>query len=164
MCLLASLLAGVLTCLPAAARAQLCANPCQDADLVTIEYTFNDNSTAPMASLDRRSYEHVVRQLLWLGSRPAVILLNHYSWWVGKAGETVGLFYKEPEAQLTVFSHVSAAVLPGLAFLALVTLGEGPPACISICSNPQDTLHASQAYAYNAASGSCQTCLLLPVL
>ena len=88
----------------------------QDADMVTIEYTINENSTAPMTSLERRSYEHVVRQLLRLGSRPAGLLLHHYSWWGGH--QPRGLFHKNPEADLTLFSHVGAGALSGNVVLA----------------------------------------------
>jgi hypothetical protein len=99
--------------------------------MVTIEYTINENSTAPMTSLERRSYEHVVRQLLRLGSRPAVLLLHHYSWWGGH--QPRGLFHKNPEADLTLFSHVSSGPLSGnavLAFGARLNCAETePPAC-----------------------------------
>ena len=75
---------------------------------MTIEYTFNDNQTAPFTSVERRAYEHVIRQLLLM--QPAVVLLHHYSWWA--QGQPPGQFYMGAEAQLTMFSHVSVAVLP----------------------------------------------------
>ncbi|KAI7846340.1 hypothetical protein COHA_000177 [Chlorella ohadii] len=88
------------------------AAPCVDAlvgssaDLVVLEYTANDNEFVGLNSLERRAYEHLLRRLLSLDSRPAVVLLHAYQWWrAAGGGMTSGFFYKEPEQQLTTLSH-----------------------------------------------------------
>jgi hypothetical protein len=84
-------------CLPALAPACLPA--------VVIEFSLNDNSTALYNSFERRSYELLLRQLLSLPGRPAVLLLHHYPWWrSGGDGLESGLYWKEPEGMLTMFS------------------------------------------------------------
>ena len=69
----------------------------------------NEKSKAPYTSPERRSYEQLIRRLLKLPGRPAVMLLHHYGYWEA-AGDGLdrGLFYREPEGQLTAFAHVSA--------------------------------------------------------
>lgn len=48
----------------------------QAADLVVVDYTINDISTAELNSFERLGYEHLVRRLLQLEGRPAVMLLH----------------------------------------------------------------------------------------
>lgn len=73
----------------------------------TLARAANDNEYASLNSLDRRAYEHLLRRLLALDSRPAVLLLHTYQWWrAAGSAVTKGLFYKEPEQQLTTLSHV----------------------------------------------------------
>jgi hypothetical protein len=72
---------------------------------VVIEFSLNDNSTALYNSFERRSYELLLRQLLSLPGRPTVLLLHHYPWWrSGGGGLESGLYWKEPEGMLTMFS------------------------------------------------------------
>ncbi|PSC73416.1 hypothetical protein C2E20_3417 [Micractinium conductrix] len=60
----------------------------------------------PFNSPSRRAFEQLIRRLLALPGRPAVMLLHHYAWWMSKGdGLWGGLFYKEPEAQHTTFAH-----------------------------------------------------------
>ena len=67
----------------------------------------NDNELVSFNSLERRAYEHLLRRVLSQDSRPAVVMLHAYQWWrAAGSGMTSGLFYKEPEQQLTVLSHV----------------------------------------------------------
>ena len=82
------------------------ANGVQAADLVIVELTVND-PPASFTSTTRHSYEQLLRTLLQLESRPAVILLHHYKWWESFGdGLPRGLFYPPAEAQLTTYSHV----------------------------------------------------------
>lgn len=56
----------------------------------------------------RRSYEQVLRRLLRLPSKPAVLLLQTYAWWFSHGdGIPEGLYYKEPEIEMTVLGQVS---------------------------------------------------------
>ena len=78
----------------------------QAADLIIIELTVNDPAAA-FTSPTRHSYEQLLRTLLQLEGRPAVILLHHYKWWESFGdGLPRGLFYPPAEAQLTTYSHV----------------------------------------------------------
>ena len=48
----------------------------------------------------------VIRRLLAYPSRPAVMLLHHYAWWESPGdGLHAGLFYRQPEQDLTMLSH-----------------------------------------------------------
>ena len=61
-------------------------------------------------SLERRAYEHLLRRVLSLDSRPAVVMLHTYQWWrAAGGGVTSGLVYKEPEQQLMTLSQVRQA-------------------------------------------------------
>jgi hypothetical protein len=79
---------------------------------VSLEFTVNEKSNAPYTSPERRSYEQLIRRLLKLPGRPAIMLLHHYGYWEA-AGDGLdrGLFYREPEEQLTAFAHVSGLLL-----------------------------------------------------
>ena len=51
----------------------------QDADIVIVEYSLNDEATfssTPFDNAVRRPFERLLRKLLQLPKRPAVILLN----------------------------------------------------------------------------------------
>lgn len=76
---------------------------------MVLEFTVNDNDTVALNSPQRLAYEHLVRRLLARpgGRRPAVVLLHLYAWWrAASAQKGEGLYYKEPEQQLTLLSHV----------------------------------------------------------
>ncbi|PSC68081.1 hypothetical protein C2E20_8267 [Micractinium conductrix] len=77
-----------------------------DADLVSLEFSVNERSDAPFQSIERRSYEQLLRRLLALPGRPAVIMLHHYGWWEA-AGDGLdrGLYYRQPEADLTTLAQ-----------------------------------------------------------
>ncbi len=61
------------------------------------------------ASKFRRGYEQLLRRLLLLPSKPAVILLQAYPWWMSFGdGFWQGLYYREPETELTVLGQVSS--------------------------------------------------------
>lgn len=60
-------------------------------------------------SSERRAYEGIVRHLLRMPRAPALLLLHVYPFnQAGGDGVTEGLFYREPEGQLTVLAHVRA--------------------------------------------------------
>jgi hypothetical protein len=66
-----------------------------------------NDSPAAYASKGRAAFEGLLRLLLALPSRPALLLLHHYPWWKAEGdGAAAGLFYREPEGQLTLYSHV----------------------------------------------------------
>lgn len=80
----------------------------EDADLVVIEFTINDPRDTTYADPERRAYEQLVRKLMALPGRPALLQLHHWAWWhaVGDGVEDGGLFYYHPgEAQLGVFAQ-----------------------------------------------------------
>lgn len=71
----------------------------KEADLVVVEFAVNDKQAAERASPQRRTYEQLLRRLLGLPSRPAVVMLHHYSWHSAAGDGTLeGLFYGEPES------------------------------------------------------------------
>jgi lysophospholipase L1-like esterase len=79
----------------------------KDADLVVLEFSANDKKDAPYTDPERRGYEQLVRKLLQLPGRPALIQLHHYAWWhaVGDGVNDGGLFYHPAgEAQLGTFA------------------------------------------------------------
>ncbi|KAL4452446.1 hypothetical protein ABPG75_008108 [Micractinium tetrahymenae] len=70
-----------------------------NADLVFVEFAVNDQRDAAETSIQRRSYEFMLRSVLRVASQPAVILLNHYSWFLSKGdGRREGLFFSGPES------------------------------------------------------------------
>ncbi|KAI3428300.1 hypothetical protein D9Q98_006679 [Chlorella vulgaris] len=78
----------------------------QDVDLVTLEFSANERADAPFTSLERRSFEQLIRRLLQYPGRPAILLLHHYAWWEAPGdGVDRGLFYRQPEGQLTEMAH-----------------------------------------------------------
>ncbi|KAI7842797.1 hypothetical protein COHA_003543 [Chlorella ohadii] len=79
----------------------------QDADLVVVEFAINDpGPPISYASKFRRRYEQLLRRLLLLPSKPAVILLQAYPWWMSFGdGFWQGLYYREPETELTVLGQ-----------------------------------------------------------
>jgi hypothetical protein len=73
---------------------------------VVVEFSAND-SPAPWPARGRQAYEQLLRALLALPGQPAVVLLHHYPWHKAAGdGATEGLFYIEPELQLTTFAQV----------------------------------------------------------
>ncbi len=73
---------------------------------VTLEFAINDKADAPWASPQRKAYEQLIRRLLALPGRPAVLLLHHYAWWMATHDDgRGGLFYREPEGQHTLLAH-----------------------------------------------------------
>lgn len=77
-----------------------------DADLVTLEFTVNERKEAPFTSIERRSFEQLLRRLLAYPGRPAIMMLHHYSWF-DSAGDGLdqGLYYAEPESQLSTLAQ-----------------------------------------------------------
>lgn len=77
----------------------------QDADLAVVEFTANDSPSA-WTSRGKKGFESLLRTLLALPGQPAVVLLHHYPWFKATGdGANAGLFYREPEGQLTTFSQ-----------------------------------------------------------
>ncbi|KAL4421052.1 hypothetical protein ABPG77_007527 [Micractinium sp. CCAP 211/92] len=78
-----------------------------DADLVIVELTINEHPDEEYTGKQRQGYEQLLRKLLKLPSRPAVIQVHHYAWWRAEGdGADAGLFYfPAAEAQLTVMSQ-----------------------------------------------------------
>ena len=78
----------------------------EGADLVILEFSINDAQDAPFTSPERRAYEQLVRALLRLPGRPALLQLHHHRWWhpvPGSRALSGGVFYEPPlEAQLGV--------------------------------------------------------------
>ena len=65
----------------------------------------------------RRAFELLLRRLQAMPSRPAVLLLQMYPWWQAFGdGATQGLYYREPETEMTVLAQASwrACLLPNL--------------------------------------------------
>lgn len=55
----------------------------------------------------RQVFEQLLRRLLQLPSKPAVLLLQHYPWWRSpRDGVPQGLYYREPETEMTVLGQV----------------------------------------------------------
>ncbi|PSC76523.1 Beta-glucan synthesis-associated SKN1 [Micractinium conductrix] len=76
------------------------------ADLVVVEFTYNEPEDDPFDSPTRRGFEELLRKLLKLENGPAVVLLHHYAWWFTYGdGVDRGLYYRMGEAQLSVFSN-----------------------------------------------------------
>ncbi|KAL4421416.1 hypothetical protein ABPG75_010707 [Micractinium tetrahymenae] len=80
----------------------------EDGDIVILEFTINDAKDAPYTDSGRRGYEQLIRKLMALPGRPAILQLHHWAWWhaVGDGISDGGLFYYPPaEAQLSVFAQ-----------------------------------------------------------
>lgn len=80
---------------------------------VTLEFTVNEQWDAEYNSTERRSFEQLLRRLLARKHQPAVLILHHYGWW-NSPGDGVdrGLFYRQPESALSVFSNVRKGACP----------------------------------------------------
>lgn len=104
--------------------------PHSDPDLVVVELSTNE-SPAAFTSTPRHAYEQLLRSLLDLPSAPAVALLHHYPWWkAAGSGATAGLFFREPEGQLTTYSQVGVG---GWRWFC----GAPPPICHSLTTPPR---------------------------
>ncbi|KAL4431448.1 hypothetical protein ABPG75_006704 [Micractinium tetrahymenae] len=68
-------------------------------DLVVVEFAVNDNPHVPTTSPRRHVYEQLLRRLLALPSSPALVLQQHYSWFLAAGdGQEAGLFYNNSES------------------------------------------------------------------
>ncbi|KAL4421917.1 hypothetical protein ABPG77_005201 [Micractinium sp. CCAP 211/92] len=78
-----------------------------DADLITLDFTLGEHADEAPGERQWRESEQLLRGLLQLPSRPAVVQLNYYAWWLSRAaGKQQGVFYQPPaEAQLVVLSQ-----------------------------------------------------------
>ncbi|EFN55332.1 hypothetical protein CHLNCDRAFT_134328 [Chlorella variabilis] len=78
-----------------------------EVDLVVLEFSINEHPEAPYTDRQRMGYEQLIRKLLRMPGRPALIQLHYYAWWRSEGdGVEQGLFYfPQAEAQLTVFSQ-----------------------------------------------------------
>ncbi|KAI7841869.1 hypothetical protein COHA_004398 [Chlorella ohadii] len=78
-----------------------------DADLVFVEFTVNDRPDLPLTDPQRKGFEQLLRKLLRLPGRPAVVLLHHYPWWRASGdGRRLGLFYYPlTEQHFTLLAH-----------------------------------------------------------
>ncbi|EFN58305.1 expressed protein [Chlorella variabilis] len=76
------------------------------ADLVVVEFTFNEHSAVPFPHPTRRGFEQLLRKLLRLPASPAVIVLHHYAWFYAYGdGVEAGLYYRPAEAQLSTLAQ-----------------------------------------------------------
>ena len=83
----------------------------QDADLVVVEFTFNEAPSAPYTAPARRGIEALLRALLRLPKGPAVLVLHHYAWWHAHGdGADGGLFYRQAEEQLGTLAQVGGYI------------------------------------------------------
>ncbi|KAL4437433.1 hypothetical protein ABPG75_004572 [Micractinium tetrahymenae] len=78
-----------------------------DADLITLEFSVDSQPEAAHGARQLHEYEQLLRRLRRLPSRPAVVQLHYYAWWLsGTDGKQQGVFYSPPaEAQLDVLSQ-----------------------------------------------------------
>lgn len=75
-----------------------------DADLVFVEFTYNDHEN-PYDSPVRRGFEQLLRKLLALPGQPAVVMVHYYSWWFTYGdGLDRGLYYYPGADQMSVFA------------------------------------------------------------
>lgn len=74
--------------------------------MVVVEFSTNDSPSA-WTTRGKGAYEGLLRSLLALPGAPAVVLLHHFPWFKAAGdGRSAGLFYREPEGQLTLLSQV----------------------------------------------------------
>ncbi len=74
--------------------------------MVVVEFSTNDSPSA-WTTGGKGAYEGLLRSLLALPGAPAVVLLHHFPWFKAAGdGRSAGLFYREPEGQLTLLSQV----------------------------------------------------------
>lgn len=97
----------LLVALGTLARADVPRPPRLPPRAVSLEFTVNEAANSPYQSPERRSFEQLLRRLVSRKYQPAVLILHSYGWW-NSFGDGVdrGLFYQQPELQLTAFSHV----------------------------------------------------------
>ena len=63
------------------------------------------------ASPQRRTYEQMLRRMLQRPSQPTLLLLQYYPWMRSFAdGVTQGLYYREPETEMTVLGQASCPI------------------------------------------------------
>ena len=68
----------------------------------------NRSSQVSYASRQRRTYEQMLRRMLQRPSQPTLLLLQYYPWMRSFGdGVTQGLYYREPETEMTVIGQVS---------------------------------------------------------
>ena len=81
--------------------------PTQEADLVVVEFSFNEAAHEAYGGPTRRGFEQLLRKLLRLPHAPAVIVLHHYAWHYAEGdGVPAGLFYRQPEEHLGTLAQV----------------------------------------------------------
>ena len=90
----------------------------------------------------RRSYEQLLRRLMLLPSKPAVLLLQAYPWWMSFGdGLWQGLYYRKTETEMTVLAQVNVTLIGGcLAVVATSTIQGCRGACA--CSRAEGQLAA----------------------
>ncbi|KAG2493839.1 hypothetical protein HYH03_008056 [Edaphochlamys debaryana] len=89
----------------------------EDVDLVLVEYSVNDDPDPSADYKSRRAFERLLRKVLALPSRPAVVLVHFFSWQNGEAD-----FWQSAERDLDEFAayyglpsvSLRAAVVPAL--------------------------------------------------
>ena len=77
---------------------------------MVVEFTFNELQNAEMTHPGRRGFEQLLRKLLRLPGRPAVVVLHHWAaYFTGGNERSGGVFYTAGEQQLGVMAQVSRA-------------------------------------------------------
>jgi len=72
-----------------------------------VELAMNDKRDASTTSLQRRTYERLLRRILSQPSQPALALVNYYAWLLAAGdGKRQGLFYGGPEPQFNELAQV----------------------------------------------------------
>ncbi|KAI3430755.1 hypothetical protein D9Q98_009167 [Chlorella vulgaris] len=87
----------------------------QDADLITVELTYNEHPNLPFTSSDRKGFEQLLRKLLRMPKAPAIVLLHHFSWHqnIGD-GVAEGLYYRGAEPHLATLAQYYDIPSPSL--------------------------------------------------
>lgn len=72
-----------------------------------VEFTLNEHPDEPYTDPQRQGYEQLLRKLLKLPGRPALLQLHAYAWWRADGdGADQGLFYApHAESQLGVMAQ-----------------------------------------------------------
>lgn len=111
---------------PHAAAAHSSCRHVQNADLLVLEFTFNEAADQPYTSPSRRGFEQLLRKLLRLRNSPAVLLLHHYAWYFAFGdGVPAGLFYRQAEEQLGTLAQVAGQPWRGRVCMAAAACGGG---------------------------------------
>ncbi|KAL4855511.1 hypothetical protein ACK3TF_003849 [Chlorella vulgaris] len=86
-----------------------------DADLITVELTYNEHPNLPFTSSDRKGFEQLLRKLLRMPKAPAIVLLHHFSWHqnIGD-GVAEGLYYRGAEPHLATLAQYYDIPSPSL--------------------------------------------------